>query len=250
MKLQGAINFRDMGGTVSVEGHRLKKNHFFRSGALSKLTPEDLQSLQNLSIVYIIDYRDPRESELDKDLLWQGVKYENCPANPASHRMSANLGSFFTTEHLENVPAQYMEDLYRQLPFNNSAYHRMFAVMDSMNSQQGMLQHCAVGKDRTGVGCALMLLSLGVREEDVMSEYLLTQQGLEPFRQKLMSQFAGVLSSKAMDRFQYMMGAHESFLNAALTEIRKQAGTVDKFLESEYGITAQRKEAWLQKFFE
>ncbi|WP_413574753.1 tyrosine-protein phosphatase [Bdellovibrio sp. HCB290] len=248
MKLTGAINFRDLGGHVSVQGHQLKSGQFFRSGALNKLTSDDVVLLQT-KIGHVIDFRDPSEASHDKDVLWDGVVYENCPANPVAYRMSANLGSFFTKEHLENIPPQYMEKLYRTLPFDNSAYHRMFAVMDEMQGK-GMLQHCAVGKDRTGVGTALLLLGLGVEENQVMQDYLTTQTGLEPFRNNLMTQFQGILSGKAMEGFQYMMGAHETFLNAALEEMKSKAGSVQKFLLSEYGVTDQRRSKWQQKFFE
>ncbi|WP_413293614.1 tyrosine-protein phosphatase [Bdellovibrio sp. HCB185ZH] len=248
MNLKGAINFRDLGGHVSVQGHQLKKGQFYRSGALSKLTPDDVVLLQT-TIGHVIDFRDPSEAAHDKDVLWEGVTYENCPANPVAYRMSANLGSFFTKEHLENIPPQYMEKLYRTLPFDNQAYRRMFGVMDEM-SGKGMLQHCAVGKDRTGVGAALMLLALGVDESQVMKDYLQTQTGLEPFRNGLMIQFKNILSDKAMEGFQYMMGAHESFLNAAIEEMKTKAGSIQKFLLTEYGITDERQAMWQQKFFE
>ncbi|UYL07812.1 tyrosine-protein phosphatase [Bdellovibrio sp. SKB1291214] len=248
MNLKGAINFRDLGGQLSVQGHKLKSGQFYRSGALSKLTADDVLLLQT-TIGHVIDFRDPSEAAHDKDVLWEGVSYENCPANPVAYRMSANLGSFFTKEHLENIPPHYMEKLYRQLPFDNSAYRRMFAVMDEM-SGKGMLQHCAVGKDRTGVGSALMLLGLGIDESQVMKDYLLTQTGLEPFRNGLMIQFKSILSDKAMEGFQYMMGAHESFLSAAIEEMKSKAGSIQKFLLTEYGITEERQAKWQQKFFE
>ncbi|QLY24025.1 tyrosine-protein phosphatase [Bdellovibrio sp. KM01] len=247
MKLTGAINFRDLGGHVSVQGHQLISGQFYRSGALSKLTSDDVLLLQT-TIGHVIDFRDPSEAAHDKDVLWDGVAYENCPANPVAYRMSANLGSFFTKEHLENIPPQYMEKLYRTLPFDNQAYRRMFAVMDEM-SGKGMLQHCAVGKDRTGVGTALMLLALGVDESQVMKDYLQTQTGLEPFRNGLMIQFKNILSDKAMEGFQYMMGAHEGFLNAALEEMKSKTGSIQKFLLTEYGITDERQAMWQQKFF-
>ncbi len=248
MKLTGAINFRDLGGHVTVQGHLLKNGQFYRSGALSKLTADDVVLLQT-TIGHVIDFRDPSEAAHDKDVLWEGVAYENCPANPVAYRMSANLGSFFTKEHLENIPPQYMEKLYRTLPFDNQAYRRMFGVMDEM-SGKGMLQHCAVGKDRTGVGTALMLLAMGVDEAQVMKDYLQTQTGLAPFRQGLMNQFKNILSDKAMEGFQYMMGAHESFLNAAMEEMKSKAGSIQKFLLTEYGITDERRARWQQKFFE
>jgi len=142
-----------------------------------------------------------------------------------------------------------MENLYRQLPFDNAAYRRMFAVMDQI-TDKGMLQHCAVGKDRTGVGCALMLLSLGVPEDQVITDYLRTETGLHDFRQSLMNKFQSVLSNKAMDRFQYMMGAQLNFMEAALAEIKKSAGSVENFLAKQYGVTAEKKAQWQTKFFE
>ncbi|MFM6927482.1 MAG: tyrosine-protein phosphatase, partial [Bdellovibrio sp.] len=68
--------------------------------------------------------------------------------------------------------------------------------------------------------------------------------------QSLMNKFQSVLSNKAMDRFQYMMGAQLNFLEAALAEIKKSSGSIENFLAKQYGVTPAKKTLWQAKFFE
>ncbi len=68
-----------------------------------------------------------------------------------------------------------MLQLYRQLPFNNPAYRQLAASLTTP-FEGALLRHCAVGKDRTGVGCALTLFAVGCDSETVMEEYLLTRR--------------------------------------------------------------------------
>lgn len=247
MKLQGAINFRDMGGLPTQDGRRLKKNKFYRSGALATLTPEDCQTMQSLAIREIVDYRDPIEAQKDQDILWEGANYECCPANPSSHPMTASVGELFTEQRLISLPSDYMENLYRALPIANPAYKKLFQKVNQL--QEGaLLQHCAVGKDRTGVGAALLLTSLGVKEDAVLEDYLMTQVGLQPFRLQVMSKIEHLLSSEAIKRFEYMMSARESFYHAAFDEIKNRYGTVEIFFEKEFDLSSEKR-ATLQKRF-
>ncbi|WP_234829392.1 tyrosine-protein phosphatase, partial [Enterobacter hormaechei] len=49
-----------------------------------------------------------------------------------------------------------------------------------------IVQHCAVGKDRTGVGSALVLFALGADEATVLEDYLLTETTLATFREQML----------------------------------------------------------------
>ncbi|MEK2645168.1 tyrosine-protein phosphatase [Bdellovibrio sp. BCCA] len=249
MKLEGGINFRDLGGYLTADGRRVKKGHFFRSGSLSRLTMKDCEVLQTLPVKHIIDYRDHHESENDKDQLWQGVHYECCPANPASHASSADDGDFFTSQRLEALPKDFMETLYQRLPFANPAYQKLFQRVE--NLQNGSLvQHCAVGKDRTGVGSALLLLSLGVPKQTVVEDYLLTEQTLHPFRIKILNQIEHSLSTEALKRFHYMMSANEQFLHAAFGEIEKRYGSMESYFANEFSLSSEKRQSLQTKFLE
>ncbi len=75
--------------------------------------------------------------------------------------------------------------LYELLPLNNPAYYQLVNLL-KQPEKGGIVQHCAVGKDRTGVGSALVLFALGADLDTVMEDYLLTNETLAPYRKHLL----------------------------------------------------------------
>ncbi|WP_347358763.1 tyrosine-protein phosphatase [Bdellovibrio sp.] len=249
MKLQGGINFRDMGGYLAADGRRVRKNRLYRSGSLSRLTSQDCAQLEALAITQIHDYRDVKESEHDKDVIWKGAQYECCPANPDSHSVKVAGHDFYAEESLQGIPNNFMESLYQQLPFSNTAYKRLFERVEPL--QDGALvQHCAVGKDRTGVGSALMLMSLGVKKEVVVEDYLRTEQTLQPFRDMILNQSENKLSSRSLETLRYLMSVREHFLDAAFHEIHQRYGSMDRYFAAEFNLTPERLKALQDKYLE
>lgn len=248
MKLEGGINFRDMGGYLTRDGRRIKMQKFYRSGSLSRLTPNDCQTLEALSIKYILDYRDHHESENDKDVIWAGVHHECAPANPQSHQSAPNK-DFFSEEVLSSIQENYMESLYRQLPFANPAYQRLFHKVENLGDG-ALVQHCAVGKDRTGIGSALLLLAMGAEKETVVQDYLITEDRLSPYRNEVLNRIAGKFSEKAMANFQYMMKANEKFLHAGLDAILERYGNFEDYFAQEFQLNPHKLDALRMKFTE
>lgn len=249
MKLQGGINFRDMGGYLTADGRRVQKNRLYRSGSLSKLTEADCSLLEELSILHIHDYRDHHESLQDKDVVWKGAEYECVPANPSSHAVTKPDHDFYADETLRAIPANFMETLYQKLPFQNQSYKRLFERLTPLTAG-GFVQHCAVGKDRTGVGSALLLTALGVSEETVLEDYLRTEQTLQPFREELLSKVEGRLSAKSLENLHYLMSARENFLAAAFNEIHARYGSMERYFAVEFMLTPERLAAFQKNFLE
>ena len=99
--------------------------------------------------------------------------------------------------------------LYRQLPFNNAAYRQLAGwLMEPFDG--ALLQHCAVGKDRTGVGCALTLFALGCDRHTVMEEYLLTQGMLTQVEDFMLQSLGNALTPRGRQNLAEMMTVHES----------------------------------------
>lgn len=250
MKLQGGINFRDMGGYRTRGGKKVKNKTFYRSGSLSRLTSEDCKTLESLSICQILDYRDHHESENDKDVVWNGAHHECVPANPVSHKSSPQTRDFFSEDVLVAIPHDFMESLYQKLPFANAAYQALFRKVENLQ-EGGLVQHCAVGKDRTGMGSALLLLSLGVSRETVMEDYLLTQERLSEYRSEVLKRISGgSYSVKAMDNFHYVMSAKESFLHSGLESILQRYGSFERYFSAEFGLTPEKLEVLQTRFSE
>ncbi|AHG20494.1 C4-dicarboxylate ABC transporter [Chania multitudinisentens RB-25] len=245
--LDGGINFRDLGGNSVADGRRIKRGVLFRSGSLERLTESDCAFLAEVPVRSVLDYRDADEVQARPDVLWQGVDYHHFPANPLSNEVNANLEKL-TNETLAGFDAQaFMLKLYRHLPFNNSAYRQLAQLLVTPESG-AIVQHCAVGKDRTGVGSALVLLALGADEATVVEDYLLTETTLAAFREHMLDQLSIRLNTAALAQFAHVLSAREEFLMTALSCIREQYGSADCWLESEYGLGPNQREA-LQAFY-
>jgi protein tyrosine/serine phosphatase len=195
----------------------------------------------------VLDYRDPDEVQAKPDILWRGADYHHFPANPLSNEVNANLEKL-TSDTLADFDAQaFMLELYRRLPFGNAAYKQLAQLLSNVDNG-AIVQHCAVGKDRTGVGSALVLFALGADEATVVEDYLLTETTLATFREQMLDQLSIRLNASALGQFAYVLSAREEFLMTALNGIRDQYGSTDRWLEAEYGLGQHQREA-LQAFY-
>ena len=247
LPLKGGINFRDLGGKKLNNGGILKSGMLFRSGALDRLTDTDQSLLINKNLFQIIDYRDSSEIIDKPDRIWEGAEYYHAPANPMAKEVSANLDRL-TPEMLQQFDAKaFMSKLYELLPINNPAYKQL-ATLLQQPEKGGIVQHCAVGKDRTGVGSALVLFALGASLDEVMEDYLLTNETLAPYRTYLLEEYSKKLGAEIVDKFAYVYSVREDFLNTALTSINQHYGNVDTWLEKDIGLDAKSR-TQLQNYF-
>lgn len=107
-------------------------------------------------------------------------------------------------------------------------FRRLFELLGDERSYP-VLFHCAAGKDRTGVVAALLLAVLGVSQEEILADYLLTNHhwhGTSPFA---LSAPAALLST--------IISADRSYLSAALDAITEDHGCLEQFYESQLGLS-------------
>ncbi|EML1937911.1 tyrosine-protein phosphatase [Providencia sp. 21OH12SH02B-Prov] len=247
LPLKGGVNFRDLGGKKLANGNKIKSGLLFRSGALNHLTEEDLIILQDQNLYQILDYRDVAEIKSKPDIVWDGAHYVNAPANPMAKEVSADLDKL-TPELLEKFdPKIFMNRLYELLPLNNPAYYQLVNML-KQPEKGGIVQHCAVGKDRTGVGSALVLFALGADLDTVMEDYLLTNETLAPYRKHLLEEHAQRMSESAVKKFEYVYSVREEFLLTAINSINNHYGSIDKWLETDFGLDKSGRSV-LQSYF-
>lgn len=237
--LDGGINFRDFGGLLAVDGRRVKPGYLFRAGSLDKLSARDCATLRDLPLRVILDYRDEEECRIKPDQLWSGVEYYAVPANPEGQLVNGNLEKL-TTETLSEIDARsWMCDFYRRLPFANPAYR---ALVSQLLAQPdgAIVQHCAFGKDRTGVGSALVLFALGADEETIMADYLRTGEVLAPYREELLAHYAATFDERALQQLAYLLEANPDFLQAAIQAITERYGSAAAWLAHDYQLDSIR----------
>jgi protein-tyrosine phosphatase len=113
--LQGAINFRDLGGYATADGHHVKWHMIYRSADISKLTQADLDTLKARHILYDVDLRGVQESAKAPDKLNPGTDYILCPAGSDSMNgaMFHDLSKVTDGDSLMNIQTFLRETAYR-----------------------------------------------------------------------------------------------------------------------------------------
>lgn len=244
IKLKGAINVRDLGGYRTKTGKTVKAHVLLRAAALNKLTKADVQKLKKTYHVRTdIDLRSKAEAAKDPDVKMSGVNYVFDPVvKDVSQQFS------LTSKDGNKV----MQDGYKAMVMTKqgqTAYKKMFKVLLKNPKGQAVLWHCTAGKDRTGVGTALVLTALGVNRKTIMNDYLLSNKYLAASNkaaiQQLKDKGADAATIKMMTD---MMSVKKSYLNSAFSAINKKYGSVDKYLQKGLGLT-KADQTKLQKLY-
>jgi protein-tyrosine phosphatase len=238
-----AANLRDLGGWPTREGGRVRPGLVYRSAELSRLYGDDLAAFADLGIRKVFDLRTAAETAHQPDALPEGTESETLDVlADAEHAAPAELAQIFAnpgqaSELLREGQAErYFETAYRAfvtLPSARSAYHGLFEGLAS--AEAPVLYHCTTGKDRTGWATAVLFRLLGVPEEQVLEEYLLTNTELLPMVQPWMDQFAEAGGDPQL--LMPILGVQESYLAAATAQMQESFGSVEDYLVTGLGLS-------------
>lgn len=232
--LQGGINFRAFDGYEMADGRKIRANVLFRSGALAQLTPQDIEKVSSLPVSHILDYRDQKEAMMRPDTLWPDIFYECVPANPSENLgVAPNQLQIYTQDAQEAF--DFMCDLYRILPFQNKAYQHLIDWLQNPEVT-GIIQHCAIGKDRTGVGSAVLLMTLGASRETIIHDYLKTETSLAIYRARMMALWCEGRSDAEQRAMNCLFSANKKFIVAALDIIHERYGSFEQYLKEEFDL--------------
>lgn len=173
VELETCQNFRDLGGYTTRDGRRLAWGRLFRADTLHRMTAADLEVMARLEIRTVIDLRASDEVERHgritvgtRELTYHHLpmldRVSEEPPTEAPAAPLTDLGSFYirTLGEAGEVVAQAVELLSRP-----EALPAVF--------------HCMAGKDRTGILAAAVLGCLGVDDEQIVFDYVLTEEGRE-----------------------------------------------------------------------
>lgn len=177
LPLEGAKNFRDLGGYRTADGRYVRWGLVYRSNYLVDLTPKDSAYLNSLGIRLVCDVRSDRERLRTPDH-WVGnaPEFLSVPIGP-------NRDGTLTPEELKQRVASLnneSKDATRGYDKLAIEYAPQFANILRRLAAGDLpaVEHCSSGKDRTGVFSAILLTALGVPRDIVIQDYLLTTQYL------------------------------------------------------------------------
>lgn len=240
LTFQGGCNFRDIGGYRTEQGSSTRWGKVYRAGVLSYFTDDDHAPLTSLQVRAICDLRRAEEREREPTR-WphtniNALFWDDGVVTPTVRGLSA--------DRPKNAQGMFdsMVALYRALPeWMGPRIGGMFSAIAA--GDVPMVVHCAAGKDRTGIAVAVLLRSLGVPEETIIEDYLLTNTSgnFEEFIRSRHQAHLGVtdthdpLLAMPEDMRRVLFSADAAFLHAAFEQI----GDVEAYLAKTAGVNAQ-----------
>lgn len=180
LALDGPLNFRDIGGYQNDKGQHVKWNKIYRSDSLSSLSKEDQEKLVERRITVDVDLRSKYEQNSAPDKLWSNVRFVD--AHIYSENRKQNKGDnklYRFVHHIPDMGDNWLGQIYQQVLLNSHSQHefaKIFAELIELPEEDALVYHCSAGKDRTGMTSALILTALGVDDDTISRDYLLTNE--------------------------------------------------------------------------
>ena len=153
----------------------------------------------------------------------------------------------------EKAAEEYMAGLYRNLvmdPFSRQQYRKFFGIL--LDQKEGaVLWHCSAGKDRVGVGTALLLSALGIPRETILADYMMVNTfTAEVVESRLEELNERLQNPQLIDCLRELMQVRESYLISVFQAIEDGYGTMDAFLEKEMGLCTEKREQLREMYLE
>lgn len=230
LPLVGALNTRDLGGYPCKNGVT-RWQVFLRSDSPHSMTPADTDTLMRYGVKSAVDLRSDEERDILPTVLTPACGFESFHVSLSDQLYSADY---------EGDTPGSMAGLYISL-LDNAAPEllRVFRIL--AGARGGVLFHCAVGKDRTGIVAMLLLAFAGVDEADIVADYAVSDVYMrEVFDRHLQA-------NPAVEN--YRLKSLPKSMWRVLDHLRDAYGSAEKYL-ARIGLAPDELAALREKFIE
>ena len=234
-------NFRDAGGYFTTDNRQVQWGKIFRSGDLSNASPQDQNTINQLGIRTIIDFRSEQAANQFPILLHPDIQIIPLPIVPTMD--DTRLRELIESDELTRADAiRFMQEKYVEIVNNHKTeFAVMFDILSDANNLPVLLTD-GLGKDGVGLAVFFILYVLGVPESVLVNEYMLSQRDLQKRVQAMMKDVYH-LSESLQQAIHAMLDVNRAYLNYAVVHIRQEYGSVSSFLETQLGVSNRKRNA-------
>ena len=221
IKFDKIINCRDLGGYKTEGGRTVAWRRLFRSGYVHPATVSDLQRLkEELKLTSVINLRGNKAGQQKEVSLLDnaGIKYFNTP--------------FFSYQQEEltydfnNMGEAFLFRIRHQ-EYAKPIIAALAIIADPKNLP--LLFHCGAGKDRSGLVAAFILGVLGVADDDITADYILSAPYMRDLIANMMNDPNTPEEEKNLPAYTWEATAES--MAVFLTGLKREFGSARGYLE-------------------
>ena len=249
INLKGVGNVRQLGGMLT--DHRMIRNNtLIRSAHLNRITDGDIDLLKNkYSLSTIIDLRRKQEVEERPDYVGEIFNYLNIPI---FEEIVAGVSHDKKSEEAVQYNSNDLQMLYHYLVLDSECqqnFSRTLKTIINHNYDEGsILWHCSEGKDRCGLVSAFVLFMLGFSYDEVLEDYLITNETNLPKVQRYYDMYIGMGRNEEEARsVAELYMAKKEFFDEAYETIMENYKSIDNYFTNALNISDNEIELFRNK---
>ena len=256
LDIKGLNNTRDLGGMITKDGRKIRPGRLIRSSRLTDLGDPDWLA-ENVALV--VDLRSSKEAGEEPDVVVPGVEYLHLPIfevngagvsrdKESRKRLIDSSGPEESRECMASVYLRFVSD-----DFCLSQYRKFMHLLLEPR-EKAVLWHCTAGKDRTGTAALFIQELLGVGRDDIMADYLKTNDHLKEEIREILEMRAGELGRPMTETevemmFQFLR-AYEEYPLRLYAKAEELYGSFDAFIREGLGISDEERETFRKMYLE
>lgn len=192
IEFEKLFNTRDLCSIKNRDGFYIKEKKLIRGPRLDNASSNDLEKLyEEYEIRTIIDFRTSIEKYECKDPLYKDENYIDLVVQQESYagvtmdEQSRLMKEYFDSldEQMkdENFRIEHMAEFYYSLANDYTSKQYGKFIKQLIYNDKGTYWHCSLGRDRCGIGTALLLECLDVDRDTIIEDYLYTNECMSGF---------------------------------------------------------------------
>jgi protein-tyrosine phosphatase len=209
----------------------------FRSAHLGAATASDAARLEALGVKFLVDLRHREERERAPNG-WAPARVlvrDSDPSLAPEPPLQPPAAGPYTPETGRSL----MRTTYARIPYDPRTIALFGDLFHALAEEGGpMIVHCSVGKDRTGIACALLLDTLGVDRATILQDFLATNAFLDHAERArlLRAELEPMHGPLSDEQIAPVIGVDAEYLNESFATIERASGSVAAYVERTLGV--------------
>lgn len=236
-----------------MDGKSIQLKRLLRSGEVVNLPDDEKQQLvEEYGLKLIIDFRTKIETVESPDDVITGVEYLHIDILEDAEDRAPSMENFSKISDEKQAQA-FMEAIYGMTisDENSQKGYALFIKKALENKEGSILFHCFAGKDRTGIGAAILLTLLGVSREDIFEDYLKTNELRAQANKAICdAQRKAGKSEQTIAVMNEFLCVQKEYLECVYDIAERQSGSLESFIRETMGVTGHMIEELKANYLE